>query len=76
MHLTPIEYRLLALLGRVAVRVLEEEELELRADVDLVPPRGRALDLAPQDLARQPLAGSLLALRPGVTGLPESRFGA
>lgn len=30
--------------------------------------------LAPEDLARQPLAGSLLALRPGVKGLPEGRF--
>ena len=30
--------------------------------------------LSPEDLARQPLAGSLLALRPGVKGLPEGRF--
>lgn len=30
--------------------------------------------LSPQELARQPLAGSLLALRPGVQGLAESRF--
>jgi sugar lactone lactonase YvrE len=30
--------------------------------------------LAPDDLARQPLAGSVLALRPGVKGLPESRY--
>jgi sugar lactone lactonase YvrE len=30
--------------------------------------------LTPEDLARQPLAGSVLALRPGVTGLAESRF--
>jgi sugar lactone lactonase YvrE len=30
--------------------------------------------LAPEDLAGQPLAGSLLALRPGVQGLAESRF--
>jgi sugar lactone lactonase YvrE len=30
--------------------------------------------LTPEDLARQPLAGSVLALRPGVRGLPESRF--
>lgn len=30
--------------------------------------------LTPADLARQPLAGSLLALRPGVQGLPEGRF--
>lgn len=30
--------------------------------------------LTPEDLARQPLAGSLLALRPGVKGLPEGRF--
>ena len=30
--------------------------------------------LAPEDLAKQPLAGSLLALRPGVQGLPEGRF--
>ena len=30
--------------------------------------------LAPEALAKQPLAGSLLALRPGATGLPESRF--
>jgi sugar lactone lactonase YvrE len=30
--------------------------------------------LTPEDLAGQPLAGSLLALRPGVQGLPEGRF--
>ena len=30
--------------------------------------------LTPQELANQPLAGSLLALRPGVKGLAESRF--
>jgi sugar lactone lactonase YvrE len=30
--------------------------------------------LTPEDLAKQPLAGSLLALRPGVQGLPEGRF--
>jgi sugar lactone lactonase YvrE len=30
--------------------------------------------LAPDELARQPLAGSVLALNPGVRGLPESRF--
>jgi sugar lactone lactonase YvrE len=30
--------------------------------------------LSPEDLAKQPLAGSLLALRPGVRGLPEGRF--
>jgi sugar lactone lactonase YvrE len=30
--------------------------------------------LAPEALATQPLAGSLLALRPGVKGLAESRF--
>ena len=30
--------------------------------------------LAPEALAKQPLAGSLLALRPGVKGLAESRF--
>ncbi|HUJ86336.1 MAG TPA: SMP-30/gluconolactonase/LRE family protein [Burkholderiales bacterium] len=30
--------------------------------------------LAPDELARQPLAGSVLALRPGVRGLPEARF--
>ena len=30
--------------------------------------------LTPEALAQQPLAGSLLALRPGVKGLPESRF--
>lgn len=30
--------------------------------------------LAPEDLARQPLAGSVLALRPGARGLAESRF--
>jgi sugar lactone lactonase YvrE len=31
--------------------------------------------LAPEELARQPLAGSVLVLKPGVSGLPESRFG-
>lgn len=30
--------------------------------------------LSAGDLARQPLAGSVLAVRPGVRGLPESRF--
>ena len=30
--------------------------------------------LSEADLARQPLAGSVLALRPGVQGLPESRY--
>ncbi len=30
--------------------------------------------LTPEDLARQPLAGSVLAVRPGVLGLPEARF--
>jgi sugar lactone lactonase YvrE len=30
--------------------------------------------LGPEDLAQQPLAGSVLALRPGPKGLPESRF--
>ncbi len=30
--------------------------------------------LSPEELARQPLAGSLFALRPGVKGLAESRF--
>jgi sugar lactone lactonase YvrE len=30
--------------------------------------------LSPEELARQPLAGSLFALRPGVRGLAESRF--
>lgn len=30
--------------------------------------------LSPEELAQQPLAGSLLALRPGVKGLPEGRF--
>ncbi len=30
--------------------------------------------LSPEELAHQPLAGSLLALRPGVKGLPEGRF--
>jgi sugar lactone lactonase YvrE len=28
----------------------------------------------PEELARQPLSGSVFALRPGVRGLPESRF--
>ncbi|MNC91940.1 L-arabinolactonase [compost metagenome] len=30
--------------------------------------------LSAADLARQPLAGSVFAVRPGVRGLPESRF--
>ncbi len=32
--------------------------------------------LTPQQLAQQPLAGSLFAVRPGIRGLPESRFAA
>jgi len=32
--------------------------------------------LKPEQLADQPLAGSVFAVRPGVRGLPESRFGA
>ena len=31
--------------------------------------------LTPEELAQQPLAGSLLCVRPGAAGLPESRFG-
>jgi sugar lactone lactonase YvrE len=31
--------------------------------------------LTPQQLEREPLAGALLAVRPGVTGLPAARFG-
>ena len=31
--------------------------------------------LTTEDLAKQPLAGSVLAVRPGVRGLPEARFG-
>ncbi len=30
--------------------------------------------LTPEDLAKQPMAGSVLAVRPGVRGLPEARF--
>ncbi|MGH8737525.1 MAG: SMP-30/gluconolactonase/LRE family protein [Burkholderiales bacterium] len=30
--------------------------------------------LAPDELAKQPLAGSVLALRPGTKGLPEARY--
>ena len=30
--------------------------------------------LTPEDLAKQPLAGSVFAVRPGVRGLPEARF--
>ena len=30
--------------------------------------------LTPEELARQPLAGSVLSVRPGVRGLPEARF--
>jgi sugar lactone lactonase YvrE len=30
--------------------------------------------LTPEDLAKQPLAGSVFAVRPGATGLPETRF--
>jgi sugar lactone lactonase YvrE len=31
--------------------------------------------LTPEALAKQPLAGSVLTVRPGVRGIPESRFG-
>jgi sugar lactone lactonase YvrE len=31
--------------------------------------------LTPEELAQQPLAGSVFALRPGTQGLPEARFG-
>jgi sugar lactone lactonase YvrE len=30
--------------------------------------------LTPEEIAKQPLAGSVLAVRPGVRGLPEARF--
>lgn len=30
--------------------------------------------LTPEQLAQQPLAGSVFAVRPGIKGLPESRF--
>jgi sugar lactone lactonase YvrE len=30
--------------------------------------------MTPEELAAQPLAGALLALKPGVRGLPEPRF--
>ena len=30
--------------------------------------------LTPGDLAKQPLAGSVFAVKPGVRGLPEARF--
>jgi L-arabinonolactonase len=32
------------------------------------------LILSPEEVRRQPLAGALLAVRPGVKGLPEDRF--
>lgn len=32
--------------------------------------------LTPEELARQPLAGSVFAVRPGAQGLPEARFAA
>lgn len=32
------------------------------------------LTLSPEEVRKQPLAGALLAVRPGVTGLPEDRF--
>jgi sugar lactone lactonase YvrE len=31
--------------------------------------------LSPEELAKQPLAGALLAFQPGVRGLPEPLFG-
>lgn len=33
-------------------------------------------NLTPEELARQPLAGALLALEPGVKGMPQPRFAA
>lgn len=44
------------------------------ADLDTLYVTTATQRLSPEALAKQPLAGSLLALRPGVRGLPESRF--
>jgi sugar lactone lactonase YvrE len=45
------------------------------ADFDTLYITSATQRLTPEDLARQPLAGSVFAVRPGVRGLPESRYG-
>lgn len=44
-------------------------------DLDILYVTSATQRLTPEDLAAQPLAGSVFALRPGAQGLPEGRFG-
>jgi D-xylonolactonase len=46
------------------------------ADMDLMLVTSARVDLAPEQLAQQPLAGSAFALRTGVRGLPAHAWGA
>ena len=43
-------------------------------DLDLLYVTSASINLSPEERARQPLAGGVLALHPGVRGLPEARF--
>jgi L-arabinonolactonase len=44
------------------------------ADFDTLYVTSATQRLTPEELAKQPLAGSLFAVRPGVKGLPEARY--
>lgn len=44
------------------------------ADFDTLFVTSATQRLTPEDLAKQPLAGSVFAVRPGVKGLPEARY--
>lgn len=43
-------------------------------DLDILYVTSATQRLTPEDLAKQPLAGGVFAVRPGVKGLPEARF--
>ena len=43
-------------------------------DLDILYVSSATQRLTPEDLAKQPLAGGVFAVRPGVKGLPEARF--